>query len=89
MSNIQVHLKPSKFRKSHVNEPGKIQKHWGHADDAPKFHGGFSYGKTTYGSEHVGDVLKAQNLSGMADKFNDIKQDQYASQWNDRGILII
>jgi hypothetical protein len=25
------HLK--KFRKSHINEPGKIQKHWGQADD--------------------------------------------------------
>jgi len=25
------HLK--KYRKTHVNEPGKIQVHWGHADD--------------------------------------------------------
>ena len=48
-----------KFRKSHVNEPGKIQKHWGHADDPAKFAGGFSYGKQTYKSEHVGEVLKA------------------------------
>lgn len=29
------HLK--KYRKSHVNEPGKMQKHWGLADDPAKF----------------------------------------------------
>lgn len=68
-----------KYRKSHVNEPGKIQKHWGHADDQSKFASNYSYGKPTYKSEHVMDVMKAQNLAGLADKFNDIKEDQYAS----------
>lgn len=48
-----------KYRKSHVNEPGKIQKHWGLADDEPKFPPTYSYGKSTYGSEHVQDVIKA------------------------------
>ena len=68
-----------KYRKSHVNEPGKIQKHWGAAEDIPKFPKTYSYGKSTYESEHVGDVLKAQNLAGLADKFNDIKENKYAS----------
>ena len=64
-----------KYRKSHVNEPGKIQKHWGHADDPSRFPRNYSYGKPTYKSEHVRDVMKAQNLAGLADKFNDIKED--------------
>lgn len=68
-----------KYRKSHVNEPGKIQKHWGLADDPKAFPDNYSYGKPTYTSEHVSNVIKAQNLSGLADKFNDIKEDKYAS----------
>ena len=48
-----------KYRKSHVNEPGKIQKHWGADEDIPKCPKTYSYGKSTYESEHVGDVLKA------------------------------
>jgi hypothetical protein len=63
-----------KYRKSHVNEPGKIQKHWGHADDPSRFAENYSYGKPTYKSEHVMEVMKAQNLAGLADKFNDIKE---------------
>jgi hypothetical protein len=31
-----------------VNEPGKIQKHWGMADDPAKFPQAYSYGKPTY-----------------------------------------
>ena len=72
--------KLKKYRKSHVNEPGKIQKHWGLADDQLKFPADHSYGKSTYESEHVGEVVKAQNLAGLADKFNDIKENQYASK---------
>lgn len=68
-----------KYRKAHVNEPGKIQMHWGQADDEPRFPKTYSYGKPTYNSEHVGDVMKAQNQTGLGDKFNDIKEDQYAS----------
>ena len=71
------HLK--KYRKSHVNEPGKIQKHWGVANDGKPFPENYSYGKSTYGSAHVSDVIKAQTLAGLADKFNDIKEDKYAS----------
>ena len=68
-----------KYRKSHVNEPGKIQKHWGHADDQSRFGKAYAYGKETYKSDHVDEVVKAQNLAGLADKFNDIKEDKYAS----------
>jgi hypothetical protein len=49
------HLK--KYRKSHVNEPGKIQKHWGVADDSKKFEDAYSYGKSTYASDPVGQVI--------------------------------
>lgn len=78
-----VHLSPNepstpdalkKFRKTQMNEPGKIQKHHGLADDPPRFPAAYSYGKSTYASEHVSDVIQAQALSGLADKFNDIKE---------------
>ena len=71
------HLK--KFRKSHVNQPGSIQKHPGVADDLSRYPSNHSYGKLSHPSEHVGDVLKAQNQTGMADKFNNIKEGKYAS----------
>ena len=38
------------------------------------------FGKKTYKSEDVNDIIKAQNLKGLADKFNDIKEGKYASQ---------
>ena len=56
-----------------------MQKHWGLADDPAKFPQAYSYGKSTYQSEHVADLIKAQNLNGLADKFNEIKEDKYAS----------
>jgi hypothetical protein len=68
-----------KYRKSQVNQPGIIQKHYGHANDAPHFPEAHSYGKASYGSEHVDGVIKAQDLVGMQDKFNDIKESKYAS----------
>ena len=68
-----------KYRKSHVNLPGKIQKHWGHAEDAPHFAANYSYGKGTYQSEHVSNVIKANNLAGMQEKFNDAYEQKYAS----------
>jgi hypothetical protein len=68
-----------KYRKGHVNEPGKIQKHWGLADDPAHFEKAFSYGKKTYDSDKVDTVIKAQNLAGLADQFNDINEGQYAS----------
>lgn len=38
------------------------------------------FGKKTFGSDHVDTVIQAQNLKGLADKFNDIKEAKYASQ---------
>ena len=38
------------------------------------------FGKKTLGSDGVHDVIKAQNLKGLADKFNDIKEEKYASR---------
>lgn len=40
---------------------------------------GHSYGKPAYLSDHVNEVIKAQNLAGLADKFNDIRESAYAS----------
>jgi len=68
-----------KFRKTHVLQPGQIQKHWGVADDGKRFPEAYSYGKETYASEHVQDVIRAQNLKGLADRFNDIKEEKYGS----------
>lgn len=48
-------------------------------NDTPNVPDHFAYGKKTYGSDHVNHVIKAQNLNGLADKFNDIKEAKYAS----------
>lgn len=38
-----------------------------------------TYGKLTQASENVNGVIKAQNLNGLADKFNQIKEAKYQS----------
>ena len=38
-----------------------------------------SYGRPAYPSDHVNEVIKAQNLAGLADKFNDVKESAYHS----------
>lgn len=38
-----------------------------------------AFGKKTNESMALGKVMKAQNLNGLADKFNDIKEGHYAS----------
>jgi len=43
------------------------------------FPANYSYGKGSHGSEGVQGVIKANNLTGMQDKFNDIKESKYAS----------
>jgi hypothetical protein len=70
------HIK--KFRKSMNMEPGKKQKHYGLMDD-PTPDENFMYGKKTHGSEHVEEVIKAQNLAGLADYNNDLKEAKYQS----------
>lgn len=39
----------------------------------------FLYGRPTGESEHVDSVIKAQNLAGLADYHNDLKESQYQS----------
>ena len=56
------------------------QQHPGMVDDGLPVSEGQRFGRPTAGSEQAGDVLKAQNLKGLADKFNDIKEGKYASQ---------
>jgi hypothetical protein len=67
-----------KYRKSFQNQPGVKQVHPGMVGDNNR---GIkhTYGKPTGGSEHVGHVIKAQNLSGLADYHNDLKEGKYAS----------
>ena len=60
-------------------QAGNIQKHWGVAEDPRKYPAPHSYGKETYASEHVKDVIRAQDMKGLADRFNDIKEDKYGS----------
>jgi hypothetical protein len=40
---------------------------------------GHAFGNKTFSSDHVDTVIKAQNLSGLAERFNDIKEAKYAS----------
>ena len=68
-----------RYRKSTQNQPGIKQIHPGLFNDGPKVPDNYAYGKKTYGSDHVDTVIKAQNLAGLADKFNDIKENKYAS----------
>jgi hypothetical protein len=69
-----------KYRKLHNFEPGQIQVHPGFQDlkqNVPKDH---AYGRPAYPSDHVNETIRAQNLVGLADKFNDIREGAYASQ---------
>jgi EF-hand domain-containing family member B len=72
------HIK--KYRKSFMNQPGLKQVHPGVINDGLPVGEDYRFGKKTIGSEGVNDVIKAQNLKGLADKFNDIKEEKYASR---------
>lgn len=67
-----------KYRKSFHNQPGIRQVHPGMLGDnnRPPTH---IYGKPTGESEHVEKVIKAQNLEGLAEYHNEIKEGQYES----------
>lgn len=69
-----------KYRKSTNGLPGVIVVHPGLREDAENLDRNRAYGKIVQPSAAVGQVIKAQNLTGMADKFNDIKESKYASQ---------
>jgi hypothetical protein len=52
-------------------EPGIILKHPGMLDDKVPVPEGWRFGKPQLSSSHADDCLRAQNLTGLADKFND------------------
>jgi len=68
-----------KFRKTHDMEPGKIVVHHGLREGRPEIDPTRSFGKKGLSSDPVAEVVKAQNLNGLADKFNDAKEAKYAS----------
>ena len=68
-----------KYRKTNNLEPGQIMVHPGLQDGLPKKPLTYAFGKQTVGTEAVNHVIKAQNLNGLADKFNDAKEGKYAS----------
>lgn len=72
------HIK--RYRKSFQNQPGIKQIHPGMVNDQIPIPENQRFGKKTFNSDHVSDVIKAQTLKGLADKFNDIKESKYASQ---------
>ena len=55
------------------------QIHYGLRDDMENIDHNRAFGKQSHPSDHVDVVIKAQNMSGLADKFNDIKEAKYAS----------
>ncbi len=59
-----------KYRKSFRNEPGVRVIHPGLVEHAENLDRNRAFGKLTLGSESVEEVFKAQNLVGMAEKFN-------------------
>ena len=49
-------------------------------DDSENIDRNRAFGKIIQNSDPVSLVMKAQNLNGLADKFNDIKESKYQSQ---------
>lgn len=71
------HIK--KYRQSTRQEPGVRLVHHGLRDDLENLDQNRAYGRQSHPSDHVDVVIKAQNICGLADKFNDIKEAKYAS----------
>lgn len=68
-----------KYRKTNNMAPGQIMVHPGLQEGQPDLPKGYSFGRKAQGSDPVDVVIKAQNLNGLADKFNDAKEGKYAS----------
>jgi hypothetical protein len=62
------HIK--KYRMSYRNEPGIRIVHPGLIADVENLDRNSAFGKQSLASEKVDEVVKAQNLNGLADKFN-------------------
>lgn len=48
--------------------------HYGIQDDVQAVNYQYSFGQKTNFGEPLGHIMKAQNLNGLADKFNDIRE---------------
>ena len=71
-----------KYRKTFNADPGARQKHFGTAyDPLPEEH--HIYGKATYESDHVNEVIRAQDFTKFTDYSNQICEGQYASTKNE------
>ena len=53
--------------------------HPGLFDDQPRVPSALGFGKKMAGSDHVTDIMSSQNMQGLAARFNDIKEEKYAS----------
>jgi|Transcript_2706 hypothetical protein len=53
--------------------------HPGLQEGQPNLPKSYSYGRQTQATDPVDVVIKAQNLNGLADRFNDAKEGKYAS----------
>ena len=71
--------KIKKYRQSYKQQPGIRVQHFGLHDDHENLDCNKEQGKASYPSDHVSTVIKSQNLNGMANKFNDIKESHYAT----------
>jgi len=49
-----------KYRKSTINQPGTILKHYGLADDPKRYQDNYVYGKSTVYSEKAESLIKSQ-----------------------------
>ena len=67
-----------RYRKSFTDGPGVKQVHYGLVG-APLPPPSHIYGKKTYESDHVNEVIRQQNLQGFSEFANDIKEQKYAS----------
>lgn len=69
-----------KYRKTNNMEPGQIIVHPGLQEGRPDFTLAYAFGaKKDMQQMPAGQIVKAQNLVGLADKFNDAKEAKYAS----------
>ena len=71
-----------KYRKTFNADPGARQKHFGTAFD-PLPEEKHIYGKATYESDHVNEVIRAQDFTKFTDYSNQIREGAYASSKNE------
>ena len=67
-----------RYRKSSSDGPGVKQTHFGLVD-VPLPPPSHIYGKKTYESDHVNEVIRQQNLQGFNEFANEMKEKRYAS----------